>query len=126
MKLTIRERKHWGIGVYSFECPGCGHTHFIYTDNRNPSPNKEKSVWGFNGDFENPTFTPSILFRVGKYVPGLTPEQIKHCEEHPPRYNLICHSYVTNGKIQILTDSTFNPGKTFELPYTLSNKPKKL
>lgn len=41
--------------------------------------------WTFNGDLENPTFRPSIGVRVG--------------DEY-------CHSYVTNGKIEFLGDST--------------------
>jgi len=124
MRVKYRHERWWGVGVYSFECPGCKFTHFINTDPRNPAKNKEKSVWGFNGNMDRPTFTPSILFRVGKYVPDLTPEQITHAEEMGPESNLVCHSYVMDGIIKILPDSTFNGGKSFELPFVLSNKRK--
>lgn len=117
-KVRLLSIDFWGPGVYKFSCPACQWDHIIYTNPQNPSPNKEKSCWGFNGDLESPTFSPSILFRVGKYVPGLTPEQIAYCEEMgrgTSRYNLICHSFVEEGFIRVLEDSTQNGGKTMEL-----------
>jgi hypothetical protein len=58
--------------------------------------------WTFNGDLERPTFSPSLL--VTGYLN----------KKHP---NGICHSYITNGQIQYLGDSTHElAGKTIELP----------
>jgi hypothetical protein len=55
-------------------------------------------TWQFNGDIEKPTFKPSILVR------------------HPNRVE-ICHSFVTDGKIQYLNDCTHElAGKTVDLP----------
>jgi hypothetical protein len=54
------------------------------------------SRWTFNGSLELPTFTPSMLVSNGA---------------------ITCHSYVTNGKIQFLNDSTHAlSGQTVDLP----------
>lgn len=57
--------------------------------------------WTFNGDFENPTFEPSIA---------------RHYEGDGRRY--MCHSFVTNGSIRYLDDCTHeDAGKVMELPH---------
>jgi len=54
--------------------------------------------WTFNGNDEAPTFSPSLLLNG----------------QNPPR---ICHSYVTDGRIQFLGDSTHAlAGQTVDLP----------
>jgi hypothetical protein len=58
-------------------------------------------VWTFNGNLEKPTFTPSIL--VTMPIEGEKPK--------------ICHSFVTDGRIQFLGDCTHAlAGKTVDLP----------
>ena len=53
--------------------------------------------WTFNGDIFKPTFTPSMLVDRGVNLPR-------------------CHSYVTDGKIQFLSDCTHElAGKTVPL-----------
>jgi len=70
---------------YVIHCTGCGCAHAF------------DSRWTFNGDFEKPTFTPSML--VNKDEP-----------------NGRCHSFVTDGKIQYLSDCFHQyAGKTLEL-----------
>lgn len=60
-------------------CPGCKCTHSI------------DSRWTFNGDMEKPTIRASILVHMDK----------------PPHPEVkICHSYVTNGNIEFLSDCT--------------------
>jgi len=56
------------------------------------------SGWTWNGSFDKPAFTPSLL-----------------CNEHYPASR--CHSFVTDGKIQFLFDC-WHPlaGQTVELP----------
>lgn len=77
--------KDEGDGMYSFYCPGCRHDHVYFVN----SPHWEKSKgWTFNGDFNNPTFSPSLLNRKGK---GLSER---------------CHLYVQNGVINYANDST--------------------
>lgn len=117
-KVKLLSARFWGLGVYKFDCPACGWDHIIYTNPQNPSPNQEESCWGCNGNLEAPTFSPSIRFRMGKYVPDLTSQQIAYCEEmgrKNPKYNVICHSFVENGFIRVLEDSTQNGGKIIEL-----------
>ena len=52
-----------------------------------------EDIWEFNGDMENPTIRPSIL--------------------NP---HAVCHSYVTDGEIEFLNDSTHDlAGEIVEL-----------
>lgn len=67
----------------AFWCPGCKCAHEVRIAGT-------AGVWGFNGDIDNPSFTPSIK------VEG-------HNDESKP---FVCHSYVTDGKIMFLTDCT--------------------
>jgi hypothetical protein len=60
-----------------FICPGCRHGHSVTV--------KGPNAWGWNGDLEKPTFTPSILVWASR-----------------PEWR--CHSFVTDGKIQFLGD----------------------
>ncbi len=63
---------------YIFHCPGCEclHSYDVRTDGGRPN-------WTFNGDFDRPTFSPSLLY--------------------PDR---ICHLFLTDGKIRFLGDCT--------------------
>ena len=56
--------------------------------------------WGFNGNVDAPTFTPSVL--------------VRYSWSDGPR---VCHSFVTDGRIQFLGDCTHNlAGQTVDLP----------
>ena len=85
--------KIWEIertDMIAFECPACGCCHFI----RQPA-------WSFNGNYEHPTITPSILVNADRNNPNT------------PR----CHSFVKDGFIQFLDDCSHNmKGQTLELP----------
>jgi hypothetical protein len=72
-------------GGYLVFCPGCQCGH--YFDSR----------WTFNGDFDKPTFSPSMLVN-----------------QHDPAKR--CHSFVQNGQWQFLSDC-FHPlaGKTVDM-----------
>lgn len=103
----------------SFECPGCGYSHMMPTPQYNGY--NGKCVWGFNDNFNKPTFTPSILYRTGHYIPEWNGKGCwcSYNKEHPDcRFEcVICHSFVTDGKIQFLTDCTHHlAGKIVELP----------
>ena len=82
--------------VVSFTCPGCGLPHAL---NLNPA---ERPCWQFSGDAGNPTIAPSInAWR----------------EFGASRHAERCHSFVRNGRIQFLPDSTHDlAGKTVDLP----------
>lgn len=110
-------------GLYSFHCPGCKETHNIWTsDYRHEGPK-----WGFNGNLENPTFTPSLLIRSGHYAPHYRPgddcwctynaEQRSKGEEETSFCCSICHSFITDGRIQFLSDCTHHlAGHTVDIP----------
>lgn len=104
-----------GKGNFSFDCPGCGYTHVI------------GSGWGFNGNVEIPTFTPSLLVRSGHYCSHhkdgddcwCTFNKKRVAEGHEPsRFECsVCHSFITDGRIQFLSDCTHKlAGQTVDLP----------
>lgn len=86
-------------GIYFFHCPGCKCSHWFSTSGRTPSyPNeiREQFKWTFNGNEESPTVRASILVKTAK--------------------NAICHSFITDGKIQYLSDCTHElAGKTVDM-----------
>jgi hypothetical protein len=87
-------------GRVAFWCPGCGDAHQITVCN---DLFPDGPCWGFSGDFERPSFTPSIMVnRPGQYHnPGVP----------------VCHSYVTKGRILFLQDCTHElAGQTVDLP----------
>lgn len=106
-----------GGGQVAFRCPGCKSTHSVMTG-EGPGPR-----WGYNGNPDAPTFTPSILVRAGHFVPG---QEGKRCwcdyiREHPEEAEEgfrgeQCHSFVTDGKIQFLDDCSHDlKGQTVAL-----------
>ncbi len=82
--LNNKDGSKW----YGFYCPGCQHSHH-FTDG-----------WTFNGDFEKPTVSPSILVNQGRVNPTAH----------------VCHSFIRDGKIQFLGDCTHDlAGQTVEM-----------
>jgi hypothetical protein len=104
----------------SFWCPGCNDVHTVKV------AGGSRPQWGYNGNPESPTFTPSVLVRSGHHVPGydgggcwcdFNAEQIA-MGESPSKFACgVCHSFVTDGRIQFLSDCTHGlAGQTVELP----------
>lgn len=84
-------------GYIIFDCPGCKCAHSIPV----VIGAHQTGSWGWNGSMDKPTFTPSILYNVGR----------KNPTEH------LCHSFVKDGMIQFLSDCTHElAGQTVELP----------
>lgn len=110
LELGIQVRKH-----LQFRCPGCKELHILPIEgNRSPH-------WTFNGDTEKPTLTPSVLAKSGHYAdPDIgkcwcTYE--KRMGKPAPFKCGICHSWVRDGRIQFLSDSTHElAGQTVDLP----------
>jgi len=110
-------RQQDGGGV-SFRCPGCNDFHTVYVG-EGPGPR-----WGFNGDVARPTFTPSVLVRTGHHVTSHKHGDSCWCTynaEHPEETVSftcqVCHSFVTDGQIQFLSDCTHAlAGQTVPLP----------
>lgn len=107
-------------GLVAFWCPGCDEAHNLRPRAEGaPSPS-----WEFNGDGDHPTFSPSVLVTSGHYVSFFKPGDSCWCTynaENPERPSRAtcsrCHSYVRNGMIEFLGDSTHAlAGQTVPLP----------
>lgn len=91
-------KKLWNINhedggkEIAFWCVGCEmlHTYHVKMGEKTAAYRRANGLniveWGFNGDMEKPTFTPSLLY---------------HKTEVQPR----CHLFVTNGQIIYCGDS---------------------
>lgn len=95
-------------GSVLFRCPGCEHLHAVRI-----VPDGNKPCWGFNGNYERSTFTPSVLVTSGHHVPGYGRGPGPYCqfgcddpEDGNPGCCSICHSFVRDGQIQFLGDCT--------------------
>ena len=91
--IEVKDRE----GYFTFKCPGCGSHHFVNTNKK-----CGQATWEFNGDVNNPTVSPSLLVR---WTYG------------PEKAQYVCHSFITNGKIQFLGDCTHKlKNQTVEIP----------
>lgn len=88
-----------------FWCGGC-QTHHAVTVPR----------WSWNGDLEKPTFRPSVLVRGTVPLSDAEAAAVMAGEPFQPQ-DFTCHSYVTDGRIEYLSDSTHRlAGTTVDLP----------
>lgn len=95
--------RHTSDNKYIFFCPGCRCGHFFKTEGPGP-------VWTFNGDVEKPTVTASILVHEHDTILPENDETGKITKTYR------CHSFITDGNIQFLSDCTHElAGKTVPL-----------
>jgi len=88
--------------LVAFRCPGCKQDHHAQVKLKNAA---QGPLWSWNGSLERPTFSPSILVTYNGLDAG---------KDNAPQ--AVCHSFVTDGKIQFLGDSTHKlAGQTVEL-----------
>lgn len=97
----------------AFRCPGCNETHQITVmplGIRGDAISGPK--WSFNGNFEKPTFKPSVL------VTWNEPSDVEgEFDDESKDKQFRCHSFVTDGRIQFLSDCTHSlAGQTVDLP----------
>ena len=103
--LGTKLRSVEGGGIM-FRCPGCNSSHRISVG-EGPGPR-----WGYNGNPGAPTFTPSVL--VTWTEPSDDPAEFDDVAKDK---QLVCHSYITDGRIQFLSDCTHAlAGQTVDLP----------
>lgn len=115
-------------GRVAFFCPGCDEYHQVTVLQVGPrGAERVGPAWGYNGNPDAPTFTPSILVR-GVRIDGGDTEIYRILEEYKlpedrermladRRINTVCHSFVTDGRIQFLGDCTHAlAGQTVDLP----------
>lgn len=103
-----------GTGSYKFRCVGCGDWHVI--------PTRGEKPWGFNGNVDRPTFTPSLMVYSGHYYPFYKTATCwcTYRKDHPDLKNLPscyrCHSTITDGRQMFYLDSTHGlAGQTVEM-----------
>lgn len=114
-KKVVESQSH--TGCLEFVCPGCKDTHVVRISGEG------KARWGYNNNPESPTFTPSLLVRSGHHTwkDGKDPATCFFC--HPPDGEpsfsdlcYVCHSFITDGRIQFLGDCTHElAGQTVSL-----------
>ena len=124
-KITPVTTNKTTIIGYMFECPGCGDNHVIYTNSQwcSQQPNG-RPCWGFNGDVDRPTFSPSLLCQGLMYPSGNqfpNEDEINRMKAGENLRSLmtprVCHSFIREGKMQFLSDCTHKfAGQTVELP----------
>lgn len=102
-------------GKLGYWCQGCDMLHMVRVgDGVGPQ-------WGWNGDLEKPTFTPSVLVKWEQgEPPATTPEiraKIRAGEIVQTRVQKVCHTFITEGMVQFLGDCTHQyAGQTLPLP----------
>ncbi|MGK9222085.1 MULTISPECIES: DUF6527 family protein [unclassified Microbacterium] len=93
-------------GGWTFRCPGCGTNHQITTPK-----------WEFNGDVDRPTIGGSVLVGGTQWAADHPFHKAAHSAV-PAGGATVCHSFVRDGRIEFLTDSTHAlAGQTVELPH---------
>jgi len=108
-------------GMVAFYCPGCEEHHYVHIKSDGFGDNRP--IWVFNGNYDKPTFTPSILVKSGHYCDHTKADDCwcnfkeKHPGEGEPPFKCgICHTFVTDGKIHYLADSTHKlSGQTIDM-----------
>jgi hypothetical protein len=90
-----------------FWCPACDQAHGIVFG--------APESWAFNEDLEMPTITPSV--KVGGVQWDQESGFHKPAHSVAPGEPIVCHSFVTDGRIQFLGDCTHElAGQTVDLP----------
>ena len=89
----IGHREGYSAGGLAHWCPACEEVHAFAIDH----PNSHGAIWTWDGNVENPTFSPSMNIVIN-------PVGHKH---HNPEYpSEVCHYFLQNGVIQYLADCT--------------------
>lgn len=104
-----------------FLCPGCKRHHMVRI------AGSGHPLWSYNANPDAPSFSPSVLWRGINYKGGdaeldrildtynLPADREKMLADQ--RIDMICHSFVRDGKIQFLGDCTHElAGQTVDLP----------
>lgn len=100
----MAKTKESPAGVWAIYCPGCDTLHSIWTSH----PNSHNAVWGFNGDTEKPTFSPSVRITWPHWTTDQDGVETKkdHC----------CHFFIKEGNIEYCGDCTHElSGQTLAL-----------
>lgn len=106
--------------VYMHWCPACKCQHFFYTN----GGNEGKPSWGFNGNLESPSFSPSMHIHYDE--PTMDDSELDRLMKLretdksivvPSVRITTCHYYLTAGKLIYMTDCPHElRGHTVDLP----------
>lgn len=101
--MSSRKIERAGETTWKFWCPGCDSAHVI------------SDSWDVNPD--TATVSPSVLVHSGKHFIDDTLEGDALLASENITDSPQCHSFITNGRIQFLGDSTHPlSGQTVVLP----------
>ena len=92
-KIESLKNQNGVHAAWMFYCPACRCYHSF--DER----------WEFNGNVDKPTFSPSLLVRFRR-PKGYTNDNPAPMGYDGPYENMVCHSFVTDGRIRFLSDCT--------------------
>lgn len=109
--MSLKGKLRVGEGFLIFWCPGCKEAHGV------------TSAWSFNGNYDNPTLSPSILIASGHYChlyeagnPCWCTYNKEHLDNPAPFKCDVCHSFLRDGRIEFLSDCTHElAGKIVDL-----------
>lgn len=97
--VTIFDLPGYGTSV-CFSCPGCGENHMLPVNR-----------WQWNGSKASPTLSPSILMKTSRLT-KLGREQYLEMTKNGRYFerldseDVVCHSFVREGRIEFLSDCT--------------------
>lgn len=101
-------------GKVAFKCPGCCQMHHVTVYG--------SRGWTFNGDGDRPTFSPSVLVKGTVPITDDEHATIMAGGTIEPK-PVVCHSFVTDGRIRFLDDCTHAlSGQTIDLPDLSANE----
>lgn len=123
--MQISSKLRGGGEHLTYWCQGCEEAHSvrIRADGQQVGP-----AWGYNGDAEKPTFSPSVLIRSGHFAAHYDAqktgcwctydEELRAAGEEPSGFKCrVCHTFITDGMVQFLSDCTHQfAGQTLPLP----------
>ncbi|TXH54540.1 MAG: ammonia monooxygenase [Desulfurellales bacterium] len=108
--MVFRPYQQDGIQSYGYHwwCPGCEEHHGV--------PVQGPKAWGFNGNPDRPTLTPSVLVTGMRSITGEEHKRIMAGEEIEPT-PMRCHCFIRDGMIEFLGDCSHKlAGQTVPLP----------
>jgi hypothetical protein len=126
MKARINTNDEGKFVSVMYRCP-CGHCGLVALPTTWTPAGMESAIdpkrpkWGFNGDMEKPTFTPSVDSKSGHFATGTPEHNCQWCisdkQDGNPTLCHHCHSFVRDGRVQFLADCSHAlAGQTVDLP----------
>lgn len=122
MAKALPYEENGQVTGYMIFCPACKCGHLFNTVAGPNGVGGQKPVWTFNGNQEKPTFRASMLVKSGHYAGGDSSGECwctfeKRRGKPAPFECTLCHSYVTDGRIEFLSDCSHDlRGQTVDLP----------